>query len=343
MKSFQNALLVAMACCAAASPASALLRGSRNLGAANTCTSVAGTPGLDKWCQVDCSGNIKAYPKMCKAGGAPAPRPHPVVTPAPTPATTVAPHTAGKASHADGKINGFFYGYATSAVNAKAPTSGWAFAFPGQLEKTPGSPAGAHPWDALLPTPVSQYDQKIYTFGGGGTVWDDDVYAQVAAVLPQMKQLGWDGVCFDWEEVGTGHTTKGFNKLLRAAKSAKLLSIVTSTAEGPYQWSAADKDATGIEWDLADYFLPQMYGGDAKALNYAQPAFHQYLNYWKLAGTAPQKSIHGVTFRAPAAAQFLWGIQADPASQNYVAPDDVLAMWPETAGTVLWDYSPNNK
>merc|ERR1712146_252895 len=46
----------------------------------------------------------------------------------------------------------------------------------------------------------------------------------------------------------------------KATKDAGLINIVTSTAEGPYVWSASSKDARDIDWSLVDYFVPQMYG-----------------------------------------------------------------------------------
>ena len=216
------------------------------------------------------------------------------------------------------------------------PTSGWAFAFPGLLTDTVPPMGGNNTWDTNLPLPIDRYEKKIFTFGGGGTTWGDAVYAKLEAMLPRAKALGWDGVAYDWEMTGTDHTTAGFNKLLAATQQAGLLCLVTTTAEGPYSWQAPDKDATGVDWSSVDFLAPQLYG--ASGDDYAAKDLASYVAFWKQASTGPVKNVHGVTFRGPPAAKFLWALNADPASAHYVAPATVAAMWPGTRGYVLWAF-----
>lgn len=142
-----------------------------------------------------------------------------------------------------------------------------------------------------------------------------------------MAQIraGWDGVCWDWEMVAADHTTEGFNSLMRASKAAGLLNIVTTTAEGPYQWSAPDFDATGLDWDAIDYLVPQMYGGPGTL----QDGWQKYAQFW-VGGAGV--SIHGVKLRPIPMNKILWGMPAGQCS---------LAAPYGGAGCVEWDYSPN--
>jgi len=177
----------------------------------------------------------------------------------------------------------------------------------------------------LAPPKWGTYEKKILTQGGGGTTWGDAFYKQLASEVAGYKPAGWDGVCFDWEMTGADHTSDGFNSLMRAVKGAGLTVIVTSTAEGPYEWASASKDATGIDWSLVDYFAPQMYGAPGTLPS----GWEDYARYWTEGAVKP--NVHGVTFSAIPMEKFLWGMPAGTCGQ---------AKQFGGAGCIEWDYKP---
>jgi len=179
-----------------------------------------------------------------------------------------------------------------------------------------------------IPSPPlnSSYDRLILTQGGGDTSWGDSFYKELEGELPGYKLAGWDGVCWDWEKTSADHTSAGFNSLMKATKAAGLINILTSTAEGPYVWSAPNKDATDIDWTLVDFFVPQMYG----AAGTLPPPWETYAQYWVDGANKP--TLHNVTFAPIPMEKFLWGMPAgtcEQASGKYGG-----------SGCIEWAYSP---
>lgn len=156
----------------------------------------------------------------------------------------------------------------------------------------------------MAPPAWGTYEKKILTQGGGDTSWGNMLYKELESDLPSYKPAGFDGVCWDWEKTAADHTTDGFNTLMKATEDAGLINIVTSTAEGPYIWSASDKDATGIDWSVVDYFVPQLYGASGTLPD----GWEEYARYWSDGAGKP--NLHGVTFAAIPMGKVLWGMPA---------------------------------
>lgn len=181
--------------------------------------------------------------------------------------------------------------------------------------------------DGRLPSPPinSTYDRKILTQGGGDTSWGDSLYKILEGEIPSYKPAGWDGVCWDWEKTTSDHTSEGFNKLMNATKQAGLINIVTSTAEGPYVWASANKDATGIDWSLVDFFVPQLYG----AAGTLPDGWQEYAQYW--VDGAGKPTLHNVTFSPIPMSKFLWGMPVGTCEQGAKYGG---------SGCIEWAYSP---
>jgi len=154
------------------------------------------------------------------------------------------------------------------------------------------------------------------------------MYIAQSKLLPAIKAKGYDGVCYDWEMVGKGHSMEEFNRLMSQTKQLGLLNILTTTAEGPHQWDASPKDATGIDWDNIDYLAPQLYDPNGEMY----PNWRTYADFWK--GTDAIMSINNVTFIPPPSDKILWGV---PPSQGPM----VMAR-NGGAGYVEWCYTPKN-
>jgi len=199
-------------------------------------------------------------------------------------------------------VHGFWFHYWGGDSPKPAPSSGWFFSFPGLIVKPPFKNSTYGP--IMAPPAWGSYEKKILTQGGGDTSWGDMLYKELESALPSYKPAGFDGVCWDWEKTGADHTTDGFNTLMKATKDAGLLNILTSTAEGPYIWSAADNDATGIDWSLVDYFVPQLYGGAGTLPD----GWEEYARYW--AEGAGKPTVHNVTFAPIPMEKILWGMPA---------------------------------
>jgi hypothetical protein len=230
----------------------------------------------------------------------------------------------GAASSPLDRKNGFWYGFADSAVVSDPPTTGILFNFPGLIVEPPFTPVS----NTFIPrNPIGSYMEKILTQGGGPTSWGDELYTTLVSQLQEYASSGWDGVMWDWEVTAADHTTAGFNMLMAATKEAGLINYVTTTAVGPYLWRAPDTDATGIDWSYVDYFVPQMYGADGA--NYDENELNQYYTYWTSGGGV---NIHGVTFASPPMSKFLWGL--------FAGTCEVADRW-EGSGCVEWAYSPN--
>jgi hypothetical protein len=162
----------------------------------------------------------------------------------------------------------------------------------------------------MSPPLWGSYEAKILTQGGGDTSWGNDLYKRLEGQLASYKPAGFDGVCWDWEKAGQDHTSDGFNSLMKATKAAGLINIVTSTAEGPYIWSASNKDATDIDWSLVDYFVPQLYG----AAGTLPTGWEDYARYWTEGAGKP--NLHNVTFAKIPMEKFLWGMPAGSCDQG---------------------------
>ena len=106
----------------------------------------------------------------------------------------------------------------------------------------------------------------------------------------------------------------------------QLICVVTSTAEGPYQWGAPSKDATGINWDNIDYFVPQLYGASGAMSS----GWQTYAKFWKTGGT----SLHGVKFKAPPNNKMLWGVTPGQGSAAQGVGGG--------SGYIEWCYDPNS-
>jgi len=161
----------------------------------------------------------------------------------------------------------------------------------------------------MAPPSWGNYSAKILTQGGGDTSWGKSLYTRLQDMLPSYKPAGWDGVCWDWEKAAQDHDSASFNALMKATKDAGLINIVTSTAEGPYIWSAANKDATDIDWTLVDYFVPQLYG----AAGTLPEGWEDYAQYWTDGAGKP--NLHNVTFAKIPMSKFLWGMPAGSCDQ----------------------------
>jgi len=219
---------------------------------------------------------------------------------------------------------GFWYGWVGSHSPDPAPLSGWFFSFPGLHVSPPFDTT--NPYGTIPSPPVnSSYDRKILTQGGGDTTWGDAFYQVLEKEVPHYKPAGWDGVCWDWEKTSSDHTSAGFNSLMNATKRAGLINIVTSTAEGPYIWSAPNKDATDIDWSLVDFFVPQLYG----AAGTLPDGWEQYANYW--VDGAGKPTIHNVTFAPIPMKKIMWGMPAGTCQQG-----DRYG----GSGCIEWAYSP---
>lgn len=219
---------------------------------------------------------------------------------------------------------GFWYGYAGSTSDQPAPNSGWFFSFPGLAVRPPFDPKE---YGTILPPPAwGTYEKRILTQGGGDTSWGDGFYSTLQSQLSEYVPAGWDGVCWDWEKTSQDHTSAGFNALMKATKDAGLINIVTSTAEGPYIWSAQSSDATDIDWSLVDFFVPQIYGANGKL---SDPNWPEYCQYW--VDGAGKPNVHGVTFPPIPMEKILWGMPAGTCDQveKYGG-----------SGCVEWAYSP---
>merc|ERR1719345_52829 len=246
----------------------------------------------------------------------PGPVPTPPTPSPPTPAPTPSPKPPGP-------IRGFWDGWVGSRSANPAPSSGWFFSFPG-LAVSP--PFKSTPYSQIVAPPSwGKYEHQILTQGGGDTGWGDSFYKQMEGLLKDYKPSGWDGVCWDWEKTSADHTSEGFNSLMKATKAAGLLNIVTSTAEGPYIWLSANKDATDIDWSLVDYFVPQLYGASGTL-----PAqWKDYAKYW--VDGAGKPNVHDVTFSPIPMEKLLWGMPAGTCDQ---------ALKEFGGGCVEWAYSP---
>lgn len=284
----------------------------------------------DRLCQ-NCAMGKRGYwpcnvaPPQCRCSDSPSPGPSPAGrrrrrvrpygrrrrSPSPTPAP------------GPGVVAGFWYGYAGSATDAPAPTSGTFISFPGLIVEPPFTAGSGR----IPKIPNGNYLHKVLTQGGGGTKWDDTLYAKMESELGQYKAGGWDGVMWDWEVVGPGHTTSGFNNLMAATKAAGLLNYVTTDAEGPYSWTADDKDATGIDWSQVDFLVLQMYG--ASGDDFPDSQLQRYYNYWANGGGT---SIHNTIFKAPPTSKLMWGLKVGTCGR---------ASGFQPPSCVEWAYSPN--
>jgi len=134
----------------------------------------------------------------------------------------------------------------------------------------------------LLP---GSYSHKILNLGGGGTAWSDAEIDSAIKFIPIIKtKLGFDGVCFDCEVMfASQFKMSNFLRMFEVAKNYSMLTVLTSTAEGPYLGCDSPADCwKDIKWDNIDYMVPQMYGPSGS--NYPPKEFNQYANFWKNGG-----------------------------------------------------------
>lgn len=181
----------------------------------------------------------------------------------------------------------------------------------------------AYTAEKLLP---GDFYYKVLNLGGGGTSWADSDIATAKAFLPTIKQLGFNGVCFDTEVFGQ-FTMANFLDLFASAKSQQITTVLTSTAEGPYAGCDSPNDCwKDLAWDDIDFMVPQMYG--AGGANYHDPEMKQYATFWQQGGG---QGVHG-KFRAPTdLKKILWGVD------DGTGPS-MLSRYSFAGGYVEWAY-----
>eukprot|EP01062_Namystynia_karyoxenos_P076900 TRINITY_DN762_c0_g1_i2.p1 TRINITY_DN762_c0_g1~~TRINITY_DN762_c0_g1_i2.p1 ORF type:complete len:336 (+),score=125.24 TRINITY_DN762_c0_g1_i2:83-1009(+) len=284
-------MLAGVLVAAAAAAQQTKLRGTVQLPAELKCHSIS-PQVTDQWCDSNCNHSPPNCPaSLCKCGDGPTP-PAPPQPPAPKPS---------------GTVTGFFYAPYASSAAGKAPGSGMAIYFWGNDPQTwynyyKQSPT-AYTAAKLLP---GDYALKVLNLGGGGTQWDDAQIAAAAEFAPHIRNdLGYDAICLDTEVMGTFQMSNLLS-LFRTAKAAGLITVLTTTAEGPYSGCDSPNDCwKDIKWDDVDYLVPQMYG--ASGTNYPSAQLLQYAAFWKAGGG---QGIHG-KFPGPSNLNsILWGINS---------------------------------
>jgi len=141
--------------------------------------------------------------------------------------------------------------------------------------------------DVLLP---GSYSYKVLNLGGGSTGWSDAEFAASVEFMPHIKSdAGFDGICFDMEGMVYTFSMSKMLDMFKQAKKLGLITILTTTAEGPWFGCDSPHDCwEDIKWDDVDYVLPQMYGPNGN--NYPSTEFHQYADFWKKGGG---QGVHG--------------------------------------------------
>lgn len=251
----------------------------------------------DQWCESNCHHSPPNCPADLCVCGTPAP-PQPPQPPTPAPPLPPLPPP--------GNITGYFLAPFAASAQGRAPRSGVAIYFWGNDPQTwytyyKQSPAS---YTAAVLLPGDGYALRVLNLGGGGTQWDDAQIAAATEFIPKIKSdLGFDGVCLDTEVMGR-FSMPNFLAMFAAAKAAGLVSILTTTAEGPYVGCDSPDDCwASIRWDDIDYIVPQMYG--ASGGNYPTAQLQQYADFWRRGGG---QGVHG-KFPGPADLnKVVWGL-----------------------------------
>lgn len=165
----------------------------------------------------------------------------------------------------------------------------------------------------VLPYP---FPYKVLSIGSGDISWDDATIEDTLNFLPTLVSLGYNGVAIDAEVFPSNPSSFTMSKFLGLFKQAKqlgLLTILTSTAEGPYFGCDSPNDCwKDIKWDDIDYMVPQVYG--ASGINYNDTLFDQYANFWKVGGG---QGVHG-SFPGPSdLTKILWSVNPGTGRSHY--------------------------
>jgi len=171
----------------------------------------------------------------------------------------------------------------------------------------------AYTAENLLP---GTFPYKVLNIGSGDTSWDDAAIEDTLNFLPTLISLGFNGVALDAEVfpgIPSQFTMSKFLGLFKEAKRQGLLTILTSTAEGPYYGCDSPNNCwEDIEWEDIDYMVPQVYG--PYGINYNDTLFEQYANFWKAGGG---QGVHG-KFPGPAdRKKVLWSVNPGTGRSHY--------------------------
>tara|TARA_A100001015_G_scaffold158155_1_gene175498 strand:- start:1176 stop:2684 length:1509 start_codon:yes stop_codon:yes gene_type:complete len=214
---------------------------------------------------------------------------------------------------------------------------------------------------------IPPFTKKILVIGGGHgeSRWDDNVYAKYKnkEFLEELINKGWDGVCWDWEEIASGHTTAGFHSFMKevhdfSSNGKSLINMISTTPLGPYHWDSTSKSSE-IKWDNIHYIIPMMYGveggypGDAK--------IKKWINFWNGKGQDANSTQTGLSwnFEAIDSSRLLWGIsphkpiiegkKKETAGTPITLEDNIIKMEQAmqntntgASGYVLWAYNPRS-
>lgn len=185
----------------------------------------------------------------------------------------------------------------------------------------------AYKAETLLP---QQTRYKVLNVGGGGTAWTDSVISDAKKFLPTVKELGYNGICFD-TEVFAPFTMSAFLDLFASAKNLGLTTVLTSTAEGPYSGCDSPNDCwEDIKWDNIDFMVPQMYG--ATGGNYQEAEMKKYATFWQEGGG---QGIHGKFSGPKDLKKILWGVDSGTGPS-------MLRKYSFAGGYVEWAYRKEN-
>jgi len=235
-------------------------------------------------------------------------------------------------AEAQASLPGFFVAPYAASSGGMAPRSGgmaiyfWGMPPSSWIQFVQAQP-DTYTAEKLLP---GDYKYKILNVGGGGTSWGDSTIADAVTFLPTVKKLGYDGVCFDTEVFPASaaqFTMSKFLDLFSQAKSLGLVTVLTSTAEGPYYGCDSPNDCwQDIKWDDIDYMVPQMYGADGR--NYGPTEMDQYATFWKNGGG---QGVHG-KFSGPSdLTKILWSVNVGTGSS-------MLSQYSFAGGYVEWAF-----
>jgi len=113
--------------------------------------------------------------------------------------------------------------------------------------------------------------KKILDLGGGidTGIWSNiDELKYVTDRLTDIKNAGWDGLCFDVEVcVNNVDFRDAFKTCFAACKTTGLMVIVTTSGIKPYECNTGEALMNSWIADTnIDYISPQLYGGDGTTL-----------------------------------------------------------------------------
>jgi len=260
----------------------------------------------DDWCEANCHAE---HDPSCPAGFCDCSPPTPPTPPAPPTPPPVCPNDI---------VDGWFFAPWAGSSSGTAPLSvciGIYFwgVHPNQWQDYVNQNVTFYLAKNLLPGPMPY---KVLNVGSGDTSWDDATIQSTVDFLPTLVALGFNGVAIDAEvfpSIPSYFTMSKFLGMFKEAKRLGLLTILTSTAEGPYFGCDSPNDCwKDIKWDDIDYMVPQVYG--ASGVNYNDTLFDQYANFWKVGGG---QGVHG-SFPGPSdRTKVLWSVNPGTGRSHY--------------------------